>query len=217
MKNMNLTPMLKTRIVRINSIMPESEKIDEAAEILHKGGLVAFPTETVYGLGAVYNNPAAINRLYMVKKRPQGKPFTLHISDYEMIKLFDCEISAFAKTLMGKFWPGPLTIIMKTNNEKTTIAFRMPDCIISKELIRKVGLPIAAPSANLSGKKSPKCAEDVIKDLNGAIEMIIDGGPAKLGVDSTIVDASADPYVILREGAVKAAAIKKLWRKKSRV
>ena len=203
--------MAKTKVIKIDPDIPETEKIEEAAKILKNGGLVAFPTETVYGIAAVYDNASAIERLYKVKNRPKNKPFTIHISRVEMIEKFGCETPPLVKTLIGRFWPGPLTVVLKVKGKKKTLAFRMPEGAIAIELIERIGVPVVAPSANISGSKSPKTAEDVLRDLDGKIDVVIDGGPTKIGIDSTIVDATSFPYRILREGAIPATSIKDTW------
>jgi len=203
--------MAKTKVIKIDPDIPETKKIEEAVKILKKGGLVAFPTETVYGIAAAYNNASAIERLYKVKNRPKNKPFTIHISRVEMIEKFGCETSPLVKTLIGRFWPGPLTVVLKMKDKKKTLAFRMPEGAIAIELIERIGIPVVAPSANISGGKSPETAEDVLRDLDGKIDIVIDGGPTKIGIDSTIVDATSFPYRILREGAIPSTSIKDTW------
>lgn len=199
------------KIIKVNADNPEKERIKEAAEILKKGGLVAFPTETVYGLAALHNNSAAMEKLYEVKNRPKQKPFTVHISKLEMVELLGCEMPYLAKMLIDRFWPGPLTIVLNVKDGKGTLAFRMPDNKICKELIDTLGVPIVAPSANLSGEKSPRSAEDVLKGLSNKIDAVVDGGQTRIGIDSTIIDATSFPYRILRKGAIRASVIKDTW------
>ncbi|MCK4463924.1 MAG: threonylcarbamoyl-AMP synthase [Candidatus Omnitrophica bacterium] len=203
--------MQKTKIIKVNPEKPDLKSIKEAAKIIKKGGLVAFPTETVYGLGAAYNNPDAVTKIYNVKKRSKNKPLTIHISKMKTLESFDCEITHLAKTLMNKFWPGPLTIILNTKDNKKTIAFRMPEGEIAKCFIEACGIPIVAPSANISGNKSPVSAEGVLKDLDGKIEAVIDGGTTDLGAESTIIDVTSFPYRVIREGVISKARIQDAW------
>lgn len=199
--------MSKTNIIRIDPLNPEPEKISEAAHIIRRGGVAAFPTETVYGLGAIYNDDEAVERIYKIKNRPENKPLTLHISDIAMLRNMGCMVNARASKLIGKYWPGPLTLILKTMSGKKTIGVRMPANKIARTLIDACGAPIVAPSANLSGNKAPVSAEDVLKDLDGKIDLVIDGGQTDIGIESTIVDASEDSVKILRQGAIPAEEI----------
>lgn len=203
--------MQKTKIIEVDPEKPDLKKIKEAAKIIKEGGLVAFPTETVYGLGAAYNNPDAVTKIYKVKKRSKNKPLTLHISKRETLESFDCEITHLAKILMDKFWPGPLTIILNTKDKKKTLAFRIPKDEIAKCFIEACGIPIVAPSANISGNKPPVSAEGVLKDLDGKIEAVIDGGPTRLGGESTIIDVTSFPYRVIREGAISKSRIQDAW------
>jgi len=199
------------KIITVNPDIPEAELIKEAADVLKNGGLVAFPTETVYGLGAIHNNKSAIERLFKVKKRPKNKPFSLLISDIDMIKSFGCEVSPVIQYLMEKFWPGPLTLILSVADSNKTVAFRMPDNAVARALIEQSRLPLAAPSANISGNRSPKTAQEVIEDLDGVIDTVLDGGPVALGIDSTIIDATSFPYRVVREGAIPRTSLQDAW------
>lgn len=194
--------MKKTLVLKIDPNSPDRKKILLCAAALRRGRLVAFPTETVYGLGANLLNKKAIERLYKVKKRPKTKPFTVHISDLEMIKKLGCTITKKAKALIERHWPGPLTIILKSKNGRK-IGFRMPDNKTALKLIELSGVPIAAPSANISGAPAPKDAREVLKGLDGRIDILLDGGRAKVGVESTVVDLTMEPARVLREGAIK--------------
>jgi len=201
--------MAKTKVLKIDPERSSDTDIEFAATILKDGGLVAFPTETVYGIGANYLNEKTIKRLYEVKKRPLTKPFTIHISDVDMIKAMNCEISSFAEKLIEEFWPGPLTIILKSPEGK--LGFRMPKNRIAKDLISKSGVPVAAPSANISGEKPPTSAEDIVKSLDAKIDLIIDSGRTEFGKESTIVDTTLFPYKILREGAISKEEIERIY------
>lgn len=183
--------------------------IERAARVIREGGLAAFPTETVYGLGADGLNGEAVRKIYAAKGRPTDNPSILHVaSKEEAFRLWD-PVPAYAEKLMDLFWPGPLTIIGKHSaivpDEVTggldTVAVRMPSNTAAADLIRKSGVPIAAPSANLSGKPSPTCAPHVYADLNGRVEVVLDGGPCRYGVESTVITLVGEPTV-LRPGVI---------------
>ena len=199
----------RTLILKIDPKHPDGGGISLGAKILKEGGLVAFPTETVYGLAANLLNDKAIARLYKVKRRPRSKPFTVHIRDVAEIRKMGCAISGKTKDIVNKFWPGPLTIILKSKSGKN-IGFRMPDNEIALELIKKAGVPIVAPSANISGRRPPTSANEVLEQLNNKIDMVIDGGCAKVGVESTVLDLTGAEPRILREGAIKKRTIVKV-------
>lgn len=194
--------MARTTVIKIDPKNPEREAIKEAAAVIKNGGLVAFPTETIYGLGADYFNENALNRLYEVKERPRNKPFTALISDLKALDRLSCEISERAGGLIKKFWPGPLTLIFNTK-DGARVGARMPSNKIALAFIAACGAPIAAPSANISGKKPPANAAEVLLGFDGKIDLILDGGKTEIGVESTVLDVSAEPYKILREGAIK--------------
>lgn len=201
---------VNTKIVKIDKQNIDEDKIRCASEILKKGGLVAFPTETVYGLGANALDEAAVEKIFEAKGRPQDNPLIVHISHINQIKHLVQSVPEKAYKLMEKFWPGPLTILFnksenipyKVTAGLPTVAIRMPNHKIALEIIRNSKIPIAAPSANISGKPSPTYAKHVIEDLNGKIDMIIDGGSTGVGVESTVLDISTEIPVILRPGGV---------------
>jgi L-threonylcarbamoyladenylate synthase len=207
---------MKTILLKVNPEKPDLTKIQLAAEIIQKGGLVAFPTETVYGVGADALNPAAVLALFEAKKRPLDNPPIVHVADPKEVYRLVEEVPAKAQILMEKFWPGPLTIIFKRSKivpEVTvanldTVAIRMPKHKVALELIKLSSCPIAAPSANLAGKPSPTTAQHVYEDLNGRIDAIIDGGATDIGVESTVVDLSVDPPMLLRPGGTPFEALK---------
>jgi L-threonylcarbamoyladenylate synthase len=202
---------MKTKIVKVNRAKPEKGILKTAAEIIDKGGLVAFPTETVYGLAADYLNKKAMDRLYKVKKRPKEKPFTVHISDFDDLIKLACHMNIFSKSLIEKFWPGPLTLVLRAKSGEK-IGVRMPKNKVALQFISECKNPIVAPSANLSGNEPPRKAESVLEDLEGKIDMVLDGGETELGVESTVLDASALPYRLLRRGAIKASRIADIGR-----
>lgn len=203
-----------TEIIKINASAPEYGKIIEAADVIKKGGLVAFPTETVYGLGADATDASAARKIYAAKGRPSDNPLIIHISTPS-----DAEKYAYTTELYYKlaqaFMPGPLTVILpkkdivpfSVTGGLDTVAIRCPSHPIASALIRESGTAVAAPSANLSGSPSPTCAEHVISDLNGRIDMIIDGGECEIGLESTIVKITDGKAILLRPGAVTYEAL----------
>lgn len=205
---------MKTIIEKIDRAQLNSEEgtniINKAGEILKKGGLVAFPTETVYGLGADGLNEDAAKKIYAAKGRPSDNPLIIHITDIAALERIAKNIPEAAVRIAGKYWPGPLTMIFEktdmvpygTTGGLDTVAVRMPEDAIAAAVIRAGGGYIAAPSANTSGRPSPTKARHVKEDLEGRIDMIVDGGPVEIGVESTILDMTADPPMILRPGAV---------------
>ena len=201
---------MDTKIIKITQDSSDDGLLKEAAEVLKRGGLVAFPTETVYGLGANALDEEAARKIYEAKGRPSDNPLIAHIADFSAVEELAAEIPDSGKKLMEAFWPGPLTIIFKkselvpygTTGGLDTVAVRMPDHPVARRLIRLAGLPIAAPSANTSGRPSPTTAGHVAEDMMGRIDMIVDGGEVGIGVESTIVDVSEEIPTVLRPGAV---------------
>ena len=202
---------MKTILAKVDLRQDEAaEIIQTAAKILQEGGLVAFPTETVYGLGGNGLDSEACKKIYIAKGRPSDNPLILHISEFEELNPIVREISPAAQKLMDAFWPGPLTMVFpkseivpdQATGGLDTVAVRFPNHPVARAIIRAAGLPIAAPSANSSGKPSPTRASHVEFDLNGKIDMIVDGGAAEWGLESTIVDVSGEVPMILRPGAV---------------
>ncbi|MCK4458421.1 MAG: threonylcarbamoyl-AMP synthase, partial [Methanosarcinales archaeon] len=199
----------KTQIFRIDRGNFE-KTIRAAARIIRDGGTVAFPTETVYGLGADALNPAAVMKIFQAKARPADNPLIAHVSSRAQIREIARDIPACAFDLMDAFMPGPLTLILKrkaivpdvTTGGLDTIAVRMPDHPVALGLIRESGTPIAAPSANLSGRPSPTTAAHVAADLAGRVDAIIDGGQVRIGVESTVLDLTSQTPAILRPGGI---------------
>ena len=181
-----------------------------AAELIRRGELVAIPTETVYGLGADGLNEAAVAKIFEAKGRPQDNPLILHIWDAEQMEQFCHDIPKAAYDLAKAFWPGPLTMVLpareivprRTTGGLNTVALRCPDNVVTREIIRLSGVPIAAPSANLSGKPSTTTAQHVLHDHDGKIAAVVDGGPCRVGVESTIVDLTEDRPRLLRPGGI---------------
>lgn len=201
---------METQIRRLSYSQIDETMIEEAGRIIRKGGLVAFPTETVYGLGGDALNPESSKKIYAAKGRPSDNPLIVHIADKRDLHRIVREVPEKAKKLMEAFWPGPLTMIFyknelvpqATTGGLDTVAVRMPSDRIAAAFIRAAGGFVAAPSANVSGRPSTTTAAHVEEDLSGRIEMILDGGQAVIGLESTIVDMSVEPPVILRPGAV---------------
>lgn len=198
-------------------IIPNFQNIKKAAKIIQDGGLVAFPTETVYGLGANALDKNAAKKIFEAKMRPSDNPLIVHISRVEHLNFLVKEISEEAEILIEKYWPGPLTLIFPKKeivpNEVTaggnTVAIRMPKNKIALKLIEATNIPIAAPSANLAGKPSPTEACHVFEDLGDKIDLILDGGLTKIGVESTVVDLTVKPLQILRPGGISFEELKK--------
>lgn len=205
---------MNTQLIKINPNDPEIDKISRCAKVLKNGGLVAFPTETVYGLGANVLNKKAIHRLYQVKNRHEGKPFSVQVADKERVEELAINLAPAAYKLMDKFWPGPLTLILPAR-QGGSVGVRIPRNTIALRLIHEAGVPLAVPSANLAGNSSPKTIEDVLKDLKGLIDIAIDGGPAELGLESTIVDLTTNTAQILRKGAISQEDIEKVIKTKT--
>jgi L-threonylcarbamoyladenylate synthase len=201
---------METQVVQIDNENLQSQEMKVAAEILRAGGLVAFPTETVYGLGGNALDETAAARIYQAKGRPSDNPLIVHIAELQQVYELAEQVSESAKQLMDAFWPGPLTIIFPkkdcvpygTTGGLDTVAIRMPSHPVAQALIRQSGVCIAAPSANASGRPSPTKAEHVRQDLDGKIPMILDGGEVGIGIESTIVDVTGSTPMILRPGFI---------------
>ncbi|MDI6707535.1 MAG: L-threonylcarbamoyladenylate synthase [Candidatus Thermoplasmatota archaeon] len=200
----------KTVVLKITPKKIELNKIKKAAEIIKKGGIVAFPTETVYGLGANALNAKAVLKIFRAKKRPADNPIIVHVYNKEDIYRLAKHVPKEAEKLISKFWPGPLTLLLKkskivpytTTGGLDTVCIRMPSHAIAQALIKESKTPIAAPSANLAGRPSPTTAEHVLEDLNGKIDAIIDGGRTKVGLESTVLDLTSEVPTVLRPGGV---------------
>ncbi len=202
--------MIHTKIVHIEPENIDEKKLQEAAETLRAGGIVAFPTETVYGLGANALDEEAVKKVFKAKGRPSDNPLIVHISEIEEIYDLVIEVSSKAKMLMKTFWPGPLTLLFQKSNKipnritagLDTVAIRMPIHPVARKLIKLAEVPVAAPSANLSGRPSPTRPEHVIEDLKGKVDIIISGGNCSVGVESTVLDITGDVPIILRPGGI---------------
>ena len=199
-------------------------ELDEAAALLRRGELVAFPTETVYGLGAIATKEQAVAKVFQAKGRPSDNPLIVHVKDAQQVLDYAAEVPKLAKDLMERFWPGPLTIILpvkagvfpaNVNNGQETVAFRMPNQHSALRLIDLVGAPLVGPSANLSGKPSPTSVDHVMQDFDGVIAGVVAGDTdqAQIGVESTVVRPMSDRLIILRPGAITQSMLKQVCPK----
>jgi L-threonylcarbamoyladenylate synthase len=199
-----------TRVIAIDADRPQPDRVREAGDVLRAGGLVAFPTETVYGLGAHALDPTAVARIFAAKGRPSTDPLIVHVATVDQIDTIAEHVPQEARDLAAAFWPGPLTIILSKRNEVPdsvtaglrTVAVRIPSHPVARALLMHANVPVAAPSANRFSRPSPTRAEHVLADLNGRIDLVVDGGPTSIGVESTIVDLTVSPPVVRRPGGV---------------
>ncbi len=207
----------ETRILPVNPAEPEEAIIAEAAAVIARGGLVAFPTETVYGLGAHALNAEAVARIFAAKERPGSDPLIVHIAEVEQLAGLTSSLPFGADVLADLFWPGPLTMVMEKSEQVplnvtaggSTVAIRMPAHPVALALIRAAG-PIAAPSANRFSRPSPTTAAHVAIDLMGSVDLILDGGPVRIGVESTVINLTAHPPVVLRPGGTPVEKLRAL-------
>ena len=207
-----------TAVVRVDPERPNQEDIARAAECLRRGGLVAFPTETVYGLGVHAMDRAAVRRLFEAKGRPANDPLIVHVSAFDQVAPLVATLPDEAEVLAARFWPGPLTLVMPRGSsvplEVTagldTVAVRVPAHPVARALLLAASLPVAAPSANLFSRPSPTLAAHVLDDLDGRIDMVVDAGPTPVGVESTVLDLTADPPVVLRPGAISVEMLRRV-------
>ncbi|MDD2573834.1 MAG: L-threonylcarbamoyladenylate synthase [Firmicutes bacterium] len=209
---------MDTRVVCIDPYNIDHQQLQKAGALIRDGGLVAFPTETVYGLGANGLDAYAVKRIYGAKGRPSDNPLILHISSAEELDRLVAGVPQTAVKLMDRFWPGPLTLILKKSSlvpeavtaGLETVAIRMPSHPVAMSLIKYAGVPVAAPSANISGKPSPTRAAHVIRDLLGRVDMIIDGGDVAVGLESTVAEVIDGGVVILRPGGITPEQIREV-------
>lgn len=209
---------MRTIVVKVNTIQPNPEAIFEAGQIIQKGGLVAFPTETVYGLGGDALNPNSSRKIYEAKGRPSDNPLIVHIASISDLSKIAVDVPKEAYDLAAAFWPGPLTMILnkssvvpkETTGGLDTVAVRMPVNETALDFIKAAGGFVAAPSANRSGKPSPTVAKYVIEDMYGFVDMIIDGGESTIGLESTIVDLTVTPPMVLRPGFITVEQLREI-------
>ncbi len=208
--------MPRTRILKVDPEHPNSAALEQAAEYIRAGKLVAFPTETVYGLGANALDPQAVRAIFQAKGRPPTDPLIVHIAEFSQLHQVTREVPTIAKELARHFWPGPLTFVLPKSTEippevtagGENVAVRWPSHPVAQALIRLSGVPIAAPSANLFGHVSPTTAEHVYADLHGRVHLILDGGPTFIGLESTVLDLTTSPPRILRPGGIPLEALR---------
>ena len=205
--------MLKTKIVKVDPLVPEKKHILAAADVLRRGGLVIIPTETVYGIAANMLNKKTLDRLYEIKERPKDKPFTVHIAEKNQVEKLAINLPPAVYRLIDKFWPGPLTLLLKSFNTGK-VGLRMPDHEIARQVIVASGVPVVCPSANISGKPASGFFAEVIKDLQNKVDFALDAGETKLGAESTIVDFTAQPWQVVRQGALGIDEIRAVADKK---
>ncbi len=211
-------PTIYTRILAIDPLQPEPEPVAAAAAVIRAGHLVAFPTETVYGLGANALDAVAIDRIFAAKQRPFSDPLIIHLASAETLDRVAVDIPAAAWSLAERFWPGPLTLILKraplipanVSAGLATVAVRVPAHPVAHALLERSRVPIAAPSANLFSRPSPTLAKHVLEDLDGRIDLILDGGATTIGLESTVLDLTRDPPELLRLGGVSFESLHRL-------
>jgi L-threonylcarbamoyladenylate synthase len=204
---------MKTVIRKTDAVVPNADGIAEAAAVIRRGGLAAFPTETVYGLGANAFDASAVERIFAAKGRPANNPLIVHIADLEQVREVVSMWPESAARLAERFWPGPLTLVLPkgarvpdvVTGRGPTVAVRFPAHPVAQALVRAAGVPIAAPSANRSTELSPTRAEHVLRGLQGRIDLLLDGGPTAGGIESTVLDLTSDPPRLLRPGPISVA------------
>ncbi len=205
-----MTSVIETRYFPIDPLAPDPGAIEECGRIIREGGLVAFPTETVYGLGANALEEGACRRIFQAKGRPQDNPLIIHVASPDDLEVLTTDLPPQAAKCIQAFWPGPLTLVLPkaprvpavVSAGLNTVALRMPDHPAALALIRAAGVPVAAPSANLSGRPSPTLGSHVMEDLAGRVEAVLDAGPCRVGVESTVLDLTEALPVILRPGGI---------------
>ena len=202
---------METKVAIVNDLKKDLIYIKEAAEVIRSGGVVAFPTETVYGLGANALDENGVQKIFIAKGRPQDNPLIVHVASKEINDLVE-EVPKVAKKIMDKFWPGPITSIIPnvTSANLNTIGIRMPSNDIALKLIEFSNTPIAAPSANISGRPSPTDIERCVEDLSGRVDYIIGGEKSEVGVESTIVDCTVTPPIVLRPGGITLEMLREI-------
>lgn len=210
---------METKTILVDRNVNKEETYSQAVDLLKNGEIVAFPTETVYGLGADATNPEAVSKIFEAKGRPSDNPLIVHVDSKETALNYADGVSEKAIKCMDAFWPGALTLVLSAPEETfagnvtaglETVGIRVPNHPVALNLLKRVKLPIAAPSANISGKPSPTLAEHVYKDMEGKIPLILDGGPTSIGIESTVIDMTSEPPVILRPGKVEKKQIEEV-------
>ncbi|MCK5259645.1 MAG: threonylcarbamoyl-AMP synthase [Candidatus Omnitrophica bacterium] len=206
---------MKTEIIKLDPQYPDLKQIAYCAKVIRKGGLVVFPTETVYGIAADLSNPQAMKRLREVKRRTQDKPFAILISQIGLISNYTSTTDSRLFKLIHAFWPGPLTVVVPSKEEGSTIGVRMPDHPIALRLVQDSQCTIAAPSANIEGNDPPKTCAEALRDLDGLVDVAIDGGTARIGTGSSVVDMTKENPVVLRGGVITQEDVNRIIGKKT--
>lgn len=206
---------MKTEIIKLDPQFPDLKQIAYCAKVIRKGGLVVFPTETVYGIAADFSNPDAMKRLREVKKRAEDKPFSVLISQMGLISNYTSTTDPRLYKLIYACWPGPLTVVVPTKEEGKTIGVRMPDHPIAIKLVQDSQCTIAAPSANIEGNDPPSTCEDALKDLDGLVDVAIDGGKARIGTGSSVIDMTKENPAVLRGGVITQDDVNRIIKKKT--
>jgi tRNA threonylcarbamoyl adenosine modification protein (Sua5/YciO/YrdC/YwlC family) len=206
--------MSSTKVIKVDPAAPQEEAILQAAKVLKNGGLVIIPTETVYGIAVNAQDKQALDKLYKIKNRPKNKPFSILIARDSQVQELAIEVPVVAYKLMHKFWPGALTVILKSVSGGK-VGLRMPDHPVALAIVAESGLALACPSANISEQPAPVNFEQALKDLDGRVDLAIDSGGSKVGLESTIVDLSIDPAQIIRSGAIQDEAIMAVIKSKN--
>ncbi len=206
---------MKTQILEAHPQFPEAKTIAYCAQIIRRGGLVVFPTETVYGLGANLANETAMQRLREVKRRDPGKPFSILIAQIGLISNYTSTMDTNLYKVIDAYWPGPLTVVVPAKEPGQTIGVRMPDHPIALRLVQESQCTIAAPSANFEGNPAPTTCQEALQDLNGLVDVAIDGGPAKIGIGSSVVDMAHGIPKVLRQGVITQEDLDRVVQKKT--
>lgn len=206
---------MRTEIVKVNPDYPELEKLVRCAKIIRQGGLVIFPTETVYGIAADYNNPKAMERLRQTKGRSETKPFSIHISQKELLLNYSSVTDPTVFKLIDHYWPGPLTVVVPSQDPGKTIGIRMPDHNIALRLAQLSQCTMASPSANLQGHPPPSSCEEALRDLDGLVDIAIDGGLAKFGLASSVVDFTQPKPAVIRPGVITQQDVDRITQRKT--
>lgn len=205
---------MKTQVIKVDPQFPDMDDISYCAKIIRHGGLVVFPTETVYGIAANFNDEKAMAKLRAVKKRSDSKPFSVLIAQKGLIANYTSLNDPKVYKLIDEYWPGPLTVVVPTHDRKETIGIRMPQNTVALKLVEESQCTVAAPSANFEGNPPPSTCEEALKDMNGQVIVAIDGGPARIGTASSVVDFSKEHPVVLREGVITQADVDRITQRK---
>lgn len=206
---------MPTEVMTVHLEFPERDKIVRCAKIIRQGGLVVFPTETVYGIAADFNNAKAMQRLRDVKKRTHDKPFSIHIAQKGLISNYTPVHDPVVYKLIDEYWPGPLTVVVPAHEEGQTIGIRMPNHMVAIRLIEEAQCTIAAPSANFQGNPPPSTCQEALRDLDCLVDLALDAGPAKFGQASSVVDLTRSQPTVIREGVISQADVDRISRRKT--